>query len=189
MISKENTRIWKISVIIHPSDEFITQVTVLKDQLKNEIGWYNSCHSRAHITVCELDSEEIELKEIKNQLTHISYRLQSKQVKFTSFNTFENGTFFMTPEPISKHYLEFILQEIHSNFTIPVRVKNFEPHITIGRRLTTFKIKKAKQLFNQPLDLSFECSRIALRVFNKHQKQYEIIGIYPFMGRTKGIEL
>ena len=28
----------KISVIIHPSDEFITQVTVLKDQLKNEIG-------------------------------------------------------------------------------------------------------------------------------------------------------
>lgn len=84
----------KISVIIHPSDEFITQVTVLKDQLKNEIGWYNSCHSRAHITVCELDSEEIELKEIKNQLTHISYRLQSKQVKFTSFNTFENGTFF-----------------------------------------------------------------------------------------------
>ncbi|WP_431242086.1 hypothetical protein ACQ9BO_19415 [Flavobacterium sp. P21] len=53
------------SVVIHPSDNGIDSVKVMKDYLKSKIGWFNSCNSVAHITICEFKIDESQLDSIK----------------------------------------------------------------------------------------------------------------------------
>lgn len=176
-----------LSVIIHPSDEVIEEVRLMKELLASKIGWYASKNSLAHLTINEFEAPETELETIKKKVTSISRYLKSESVIFDHFGTFPNGAFFLSPEPESKLYLKKTMQEVHQAFPYKTILKSFEPHISIGRKLSLEQIELGKSLLGDR-SFSFMCDRLALRLFNTERKQFDIIGEYPFGGMNRGGE-
>ncbi|MDI9310845.1 MAG: 2'-5' RNA ligase family protein [Limnohabitans sp.] len=176
-----------LSVIIHPSDEIIEEVRLMKETLASKIGWYHSKNSLAHITINELETNESELEKIKRKLSTISRYLKTQEVIFDDFGTFPNGAFFLSPDVDSRLYLKNTMQDFHNSFDYKTTIKSSEPHISIGRKLTLEQIEIGKALFEKP-NLSFTCNRIALRLFNTERRQFDIIEEYSFGNECRGGE-
>lgn len=174
-----------LSVIIHPSDEILEEVRLMKESLASKIGWYHSKNSLAHITINEFETPESELKNIKRKLTLISKYLKMQDVIFNDFGTFPNGAFFLSPDENSKVYLKKTMQEVHQAFGYKTILKSSEPHISIGRKLSLEQIEIGKSLFESP-NLLFTCNRLALRLFNTERKQFDIEEEYIFGNEDKG---
>lgn len=171
----------KYSIIIHPSETVLEEVKQMKKLLASKIGWYNSKNSLAHITINEFERDERDLDKIKAVVTKITTYLKTQDVVFDSFNTFPNGAFFLAPNEESKLYLKEIMTEIHNKFPFTTKIKSNEPHISIGRRISPEKLNIAYSLFKEKPTVTFNCDRLALRVFNQERKQFDIIETFPFL--------
>lgn len=57
----------KYSIAFIPDSKTSEEVKKLKLQLADEIGWYNSKNSLAHITICEFTSTDKEIEIIKKR--------------------------------------------------------------------------------------------------------------------------
>ncbi len=172
----------KYSIVIQPSNSVIEEVRHMKELLASKIGWYNSKNSFAHITINEFEQDEMKLVNIKSKLTEITTYLKSREVQFTSFDTFPNGAFFFKPNVASRYYLKEIMTSVHQKFSYPTNIKSYEPHISIGRRIQPKNIEIAKSLFSKNPNISFTCETIALRCLNEERKQFDIIATFSFLG-------
>ena len=57
----------KYSVAIHPSEDIILLVKEMKKKLFDEVNWFHSKNSIAHITICEFEATDDEIEIIKNK--------------------------------------------------------------------------------------------------------------------------
>ncbi len=168
------------SVVIHPSDNGIDSIKTMKDYLKSKIGWFNSCNSVAHITICEFTIEESQLNIYKHKLLKTCDTFTPFQVNLNHFSSFENsGAFFIAPTKDSKENLVPIMKKIHDTLKTLKLKKSEEPHLSIGRRLTPENLKIASQLFTT-IDIDFLCNEIVLREFDPVKKQFFVIDTFPF---------
>ena len=174
-----------LSVIIHPSDQAVEAVRLMKESLASKIGWYHSKNSLAHITINEFEVPESELGNIKRKLAAISRYLKAQDVVFNDFGAFPNGAFFLSPDAVSKLYLKKTMQNVHQAFPYKTILKSSEPHISIGRKLSLEHIEIGKSLLGNPR-LSFTCDRLALRLFNTERKQFGIVEEYLFGNEERG---
>ncbi|WP_428225233.1 2'-5' RNA ligase family protein [Flavobacterium sp.] len=168
------------SVIIQPSPEVIQEVKKMKDVLFTEIGWYNSRNSLAHITLNEFECSNDQIEKIKEQLSKIVLPFQTQEVVFDHFDHFANGAFFLAPNADSKQYFKTIMQEFHKKFNFKTTLKSTEPHLSIGRRITTENIQKTYNCFSNKPQIRFNCDRLALRIFNTQRKQFDTIDEFLF---------
>jgi hypothetical protein len=77
------------SLVIHPPEDILLLIKTMKEQLANEVGWYNSKNSVGHITICEFKATETAIESIKKQIIKLcdSFQTKSKPVPvFTSQN-------------------------------------------------------------------------------------------------------
>lgn len=175
----------RYSLVINPHETIIDLVKIMKNELAQEIGWFHSKNSLAHITINEFMANENEIESIKKQLDTICESLKPVSVYLNAFDHYPNGAFFIAPDAVSKIDLKQIMKHINQSFPIKTIFKNNEPHLSIARKLTSENISKSYRLFSKPIDLKFECKSIALRLFNPKIKQFEIIAYFEFRNNPK----
>jgi 2'-5' RNA ligase len=167
----------KYSITFIPDAIVIDKVKEIKLRLADNIGWFNSKNSLAHITICEFTSNEIEI--IKNQISRITATFSPFNVKLVDFESYPNGTFFIKPSKDSKEDLKKIMKNLTASLTIKKMYKSSEPHLSIARKLDNEKLKIAIDLF-QKIELTFLCTSVFLREFNPSLKQFEVIDSFLF---------
>lgn len=175
--------IQRYSLVVHPPQEIITAISYMKEFLADTIGWYVSKNALAHITINEFELDDAEIHRLERHIQHLCEPLIPQQVLFNSFGTFPNGAFFLATDSSSRGILKDYLKQIHGSFTYPIMHKSTEPHLTIGRRLNSEALAKAITLFATP-EISFFCDTVALRRFDPQRKQFEVIRLFTFEGKT-----
>ena len=174
------TELEKYSLVFQPCEKGIQMVKSIKESLKNKIGWFSSCHSLAHSTICEYLANGNDLSKIKKQVTEILKYENSQYVYFDDYSAFpKNGAFFIAPALKSRQFLKNKMQAITSIDFDTKMFKSTEPHLTVGRKLDQDKLAVAFENF-KAIDLDFFCSSIFLRRFNPIKKQYDTIEEFKF---------
>lgn len=169
----------KYSIAFIPDSKTSEEVKKLKLQLADEIGWYNSKNSLAHITICEFISTDKEIEIIKKKIARITKTFTPFQVLLNGFDSYPNGAFYISPSENSKKGLKKIMKSLTSSLIEKKMYKSNEPHLSIARKLSLEKLAIAHKLF-QETELSFQCDKIFLRKFNPNIKQFEIINSFDF---------
>ncbi|GEC71484.1 2'-5' RNA ligase [Flavobacterium flevense] len=175
----------KYSVVISPPEAIIITVKTMKEALFNEIDWFNSKNSLAHITINEFMTSDNEIEILKKQLETIAESLKPVHVHLNAFDNYPNGAFFIAPDAVSKIDLKKIMKHVNQSFRAKTIIKSSEPHLSIGRKLSPENIATAYRLFSEPIDLNFVCNRITLRCFNPEMRQFEIIEHFEFKNNPK----
>ena len=170
----------KYSFVFQPCEKVIEVVKSIKESLKTKIGWFSSCHSLAHITICEYHADMDDLSHIKKQVAEVLKYEHSQYVYFDEYNAFpKSGAFYIAPALKSKQFLKKKMEAITNiNFTSEF-YKSDEPHLTVGRKLDQEKLAVAFESF-KAIDLDFFCSSIFLRKFNPIRQQYDVIEEFKF---------
>lgn len=170
----------KYSLVFQPCEKGIQLVKSIKESLKSKIGWFSSCHSLAHITICEYHADVDTLFYIKTQLAEILKFEQSQYVYFDEYRTFpEHGTFYIAAALKSRQFLKRKMEAITKIDFASELYKSEEPHLTVGRKLDQEQLAIAAASLKS-IDLDFFCSSIFLRKFNPIRKQYDIMEEFKF---------
>ncbi|PJJ07301.1 2'-5' RNA ligase [Flavobacterium sp. 1] len=167
------------SLVIHPPEDILILVKSMKEQLANEVGWYNSKNSVGHITICEFKATETAIESIKKQISTLCDFLIPATVHLNGFGSFSNGAFFIAPDNDSKKDLKHIMKRFNKSLQIQDMKKSNSPHLSIARRLSPENLIKANQLFTA-IDLHFVCDRVVLRQFDENIKQFFVTDTFPF---------
>lgn len=169
----------KYSIAIHPSEEIIEDIKTMKEQLASEIGWYKSKNSIAHITICEFEATDDDLKKVYSELTKISAPISPLNVSTKDFDLFPNGAFFIAIEEDSKKSLRPLMKQYHNTLSVKTHHHSDTPHITIGRGLNEEQLVCAQNLFKS-YQKSFHCDCIVLRKFDPIVKQFHVTEKFYF---------
>lgn len=175
-----STHVEKYSLVFQPCEKGIQVVKSIKESLKTKIGWFSSCHSLAHITICEYIADVDNLSKIKKQVAEVLKYEHSQYVYFDEYSAFpKSGAFFIAPALKSKQFLKSKMQAITNIDFSTELYKSDEPHLTVGRKLDQEELAIAFDHF-KAIDLDFFCSSIFLRKFNPTRKQYDTIEEFKF---------
>lgn len=177
----------KYSLCFQPDATLIEQVKVMKLQLGEVIGWYNSKNSLAHLTIAEFQASEKDIERMHQQILRCCAGFTPVETHLSSFGTYPNGTFFLEVDAIAKPQLKAYAQKLFQTLQLKNAYKCTDPHLSIGRKLDETKIQQAHALFEQP-NLSFCCDLIVLRRLNMERRQFDIISHYPFLSQPTAEE-
>ena len=166
-------------IAIYPSETILLLVKAMKEKLFEEVKWFHSKNSVAHITICVFQATEDKIEFITHKLDLLCATFEPFEVQLNSFDSYSNGAFFISPCEDSKIKLKKIVNKVHELLHNLEMQKNSDPHISIARRLTPEKLEKAKHLFTT-INASFLCDSIVLRKFNPDLKQFFITDTFPF---------
>lgn len=170
----------KYSVAIYPSLAVIDSVKTMKGYLKSKIGWYNSCNSTAHITICEFTIDDSQIDLIKNKLLKVSDTFTPFLVHLDHFGAYDNaGAFFISPNEEAKTKLKPIMKKIQETLKSLKLKKSDDPHMSIGRKLTPENLKTASELFTT-IEIDFQCKEFVLRELDPIKKQFFVIDTFEF---------
>lgn len=167
------------SLVIHPPEPILALVKSMKEQLADEVGWFNSKNSVGHITICEFKATEKQLENIKNRIQKVCDILTAVNVDLNEFGSFPNGAFFIAPDMDSKKIIKHIMKQFNKSLLIPNMLKSDNPHLSIARRLKPENLAKANRMFTT-INISFVCDSVVLREFDEQIKQFFVIDTYKF---------
>lgn len=159
------------SLVIQPHEEILVLIKYMKEQLANEVGWYNSKNAVGHITICEFTATDEIIGIIKKQITQLCISLNTVNVHLNKFDSFPNGAFFIAPDNDSKKDLKHIMKHFNKSLRLHNMKKSDNPHLSIARRLSPENLEKANQFFNA-IDLDFICDSVVLRQFDPNKKHF-----------------
>ncbi len=179
----------RYSIVFQPPLEITEQVDVIKLNLASIIGWFPSRNSKAHITIQEFTVDKRKLELIIKQLERCCNSLQAVMVKLNTFDHFPNGAFYLKPDMESTELLRTLMKYIQKTVPTPNTHRGTHPHLTIARRLSLENVAIAHQILNAT-ELTFLCDTVALRRFNVHKKQFEVVQLFPFrnLADTFGVQ-
>src|SRR6185436_5866331 len=100
---------------------------------------------------------------------------------FNKTGHFMNGAYYLAPDGASEKMMSRMMKLFHKSCTLPATDKSQNPHISIGRKLTSTQLQSAKKLFDErQFNIAFRCEGIHIRKFNSVKKQYEVIEFHEF---------
>lgn len=187
-IFEKNNEMNKYSVVFMPDLQTIETVKQLKLLLADKIGWFNSKNSLAHFTIFEFLEEEIQEDKFCLQLDRIASEINSFNMQCDAFDWFDNGAFYIKPNAISSIKMTELMKQVLKESTqIKKTITNTNPHLSIARRLSPYKLEIAQQLFTT-VDLEFVVTNLTLRKFDENLKQFIIYKEFPLLGKPKEIQ-
>ena len=179
----------KVSLAFIPCESVNAKIKNLKEILRSAIGWYSSCNSAGHVTICEFETTWDELNRIASLLVEKLQYEHAQHVYFNDYSIFRHGdtyTYYIAPTVQSKYYFNqrsaTVIDALKDRF--PLKAISKEPHLSIGRKLEEKALKEAKSNLQQ-IDLDFYCDAVFVRVFNTEVKQYDIYAKIPFGGKER----
>jgi 2'-5' RNA ligase len=176
------------SIAIYPSEAILDLVKSMKLQLAQEVGWFHSKNSDAHITICEVKATDVTIEIIKKRLTAICDTLKPVEVRLNKFGSYPNGAFFIALDEDSKNNLKPIMKRVQDSLRGFDLQKSDDPHLSIARRLPPENLKKAIRLFRS-IDVYFLCDSIVLRKFDENIKQFYVTDTFTFNSNPPPPEL
>ncbi|MDM1296199.1 2'-5' RNA ligase family protein [Sphingobacterium sp. N143] len=184
----------KYSFVFQPDAAGIDLVAGYKQRLRTALaerfpdkskGWYHSCNSKAHVTICAFGANEEKLALAMVELQKALCYEHSQYVYFDHFAAFAGGAFYIAPTVHARSYLRDRARKvIRALDRFDLMEISDEPHISIGRRLEPEKIAVADEVL-RTVDLSFMCSGVHVRRFNADLGQYEVIDFVKFGNQSK----
>lgn len=171
----------KYSLCFQPDEATLELVKQMKLQLADEIGWYNSKNSLAHITISKFKTDLNGIKKIAELVRTQCSTFTPVQVLFNNYGQYPNGAFFLAVDEFSKPILQEYAKKVMRKVVLPEIYKSNEPHMSIARKLDPERLERALVYFQKPA-ISCLCNHIALRQFNPDRRQYDIIATFPFLG-------
>ncbi|ARS39330.1 hypothetical protein CA265_06555 [Sphingobacteriaceae bacterium GW460-11-11-14-LB5] len=172
----------RYSIVVHPHQEAINDVKVLKDILWFKIGWYNSRNSEAHITIMMFWADQYELECCKKRIEKICRSQRPKEVIFDSLSVSKfSHAVVLLPNDSSKPYLNDLLKIFRKGLKTNYAVNGANAHISIGRELSSAQIDQAAHLYGN-INLEFNCDTIAIRKFDKVKQQFVVINEFKLLG-------
>jgi len=177
----------KYSIAICPPSVVVDHVRVMKNLLKEQIKWFASCRSEAHITINTLEATDEELQRWKNYLVIFCKNESPFEIHLTRFDFNSTGAFIMRPDEASGNHLLEMMKKFHESKPLHAVSESTDAHLSIARRLKPEQLQTVKTLYeNQHPDLKFSCDNIAIRKFNPQIRQYEIESRCGFAGIPMG---
>jgi len=176
------------SIAIYPSGAILDLVKSMKIQLAQEVGWFHSKNSAGHITICEVKATDTTIEIIKKRLSEVCDTLKPVEVRLNKFGSYPSGAFFIAPDEDSKNNLKPIMKRVQDSLRTFDLQKSDDPHLSIARKLTPEKQKRAIRLF-PPIDVLFLCDSIVLRKFDENIKQFFVTDTFTFNGNPPPPEL
>jgi 2'-5' RNA ligase len=174
----------KYWVGICPPEETVEEVAALKQELKQQIGWYASVNSKAHITFCEFFDGMGKLEAMESYLTQLCGSLQSFPVCLTHAQQLHKA-YCLYPDENSKDQLIQLMRNFHSSKPFATETKSIHPHLSIGRQLDEEQLNVADALFRERFfDIEFVCSALTIRKFNPVKGQYDVYRQFGFGKRV-----
>jgi len=184
----------KYSFVFQPDEAGLVLVDGLKQQLRAALaeefpdkdkGWYHSCNSKAHVTICAFAGNEDALAQAIAALQQTMRYERSQYVYFDHFSSFAGGAFYIAPTVHARSYLKDRARKVvHTLNSFDLIEISDEPHISIGRRLEPERLDFAKKLLRS-VDLSFMCAGVYIRRFNPDMGQYEPVDFVKFGNQSK----
>lgn len=156
----------------------------MKQKLKSALGTrFGSVNSEAHITFNVFRCEDAELESRIKVVQEFCTLAFAKEIRFDAFGHYSNGAFFLSPDSESYTYIKYMMilfHKLHSDFNSKM---SDDPHMSIGRQLTTSQLEIAYEAFaTERPSLSFSFDRLGLRRFNRSRMQYDVVESFPFLG-------
>ncbi|SDG99476.1 hypothetical protein SAMN05421827_11475 [Pedobacter terrae] len=170
------------SIVVYPQSKSINEVSVLKKILADEIGWYSSRNSEAHITIIEFLADQYELGFYKKCIEKIcgSQRPQEVTFDYLSLSKFSQAIVLLPNGP-SKLYLNDLLKTFRKKLKSKNTINGSNAHISIGRELSSSQIDQAENLYG-PINIAFNCNTIAIRKLDEIKKQFVVINEFKLLG-------
>lgn len=141
--------------------------------LKNHIGRFGSVNVAAHITVINFENE-LSLQLHLDRIREFCKTAISQKVTLSTWDSFGERTFFISPDQTSQQYLDNLIIDLH--LYLGFKINNAHAHLSIARGLDAKKMEMANELFrNTPINLEFNCDSFYLRRFNDQTQQYSDI--------------
>ena len=164
----------KYSIVVHPA-ELLDEIKKIKQDLKSLIGWYSSVNALAHFTICEFQSDEMQLEKVKQEVFKLIVNWQKKVIHLNSFDSYTSGAFYIKQDEDCSIYLQDLFNAVGSKVKeiIPDVYICTTPHLSIGRRLNQEQLQVAKDTFTTYSN-SFLCDGVMIREFNPVRKQYDL---------------
>ncbi|MDF2477847.1 MAG: hypothetical protein K0S24_3330 [Sphingobacterium sp.] len=184
----------KYSFVFQPDEAGLEMVDGFKQQLRvalaeefpdKEKGWYHSCNSKAHVTICAFAGDDDTLAQAITALQQSLRYERSQYLYFDHFSSFAGGAFYIGPTLHARSYLRDRSRKVVQTLSPfdPIEISD-EPHISIGRRLEPERLEFAKKLLRS-VDLSFMCTGVHIRRFNPDIGQYEPVDFVKFGNQSK----
>ena len=172
------------NVAICPTGLMERIIKDMKRQLYSIIGWFGSCNAQPHLTIDGFFADEASAQLLREQLTAFCASVQRGYLTFNSIDAFKNSrTLFVAPDSESKEWLINLMNNYSAFFGKPQIQRNFNPHMTIGRKIDPCKFDHAKELFvGKEMCLPLLCNNIALRRFYAGRRQFEVVARFYFGG-------
>lgn len=164
----------KYSIVVHP-EELLDDIKKIKQDLKSLIGWYSSVNALAHLTICEFWADDIQLMQVKEELTKLIAGWRREVVSLDSYDAFRGRAFYIKPDEYSSLYLQELLKAVGDKvkeILIGAHICT-TPHLTIGRKLNEEQLEVAKRTFTSYHN-SFLCNGVMIREFNPIRMQYDL---------------
>ncbi|CAM3739008.1 2'-5' RNA ligase family protein [Sphingobacterium prati] len=184
----------KYSFVFQPDEAGLILVDGFKQRLRAALaeefpdkdkGWYHSCNSKAHVTICAFAGNDGTLAEAIAVLQQALLYERSQYVYFDHFSSFAGGAFYIGPSLHARSYLREKARKIVQvlgRFDL-IEISD-EPHISIARRLEQERLEFAKKLLRS-VDLNFMCTGVHIRRFNPDIGQYEPVNFVKFGNQSK----
>lgn len=170
----------KYWVGICPPAEIVDTVATLKQELKQQIGWYHSVNSKAHITFCEFYDTMGRLEMMENYLNQFCSSLEGISVRLNHAERLHKA-YCLYPDEITKQKLIQLMRSFHKHKPFPTETKSLHPHLSIARQLTDKQLLIADSLFgNRIYAVEFVCNDITIRKFNPEKGQYDVFKEFSF---------
>lgn len=170
----------RYSLCFQPDDTTIEIVRQMKLRLADEIGWYNSKNSLAHMTISKFQTDTVGINKIAELVRQQCSTFTPTPVVFNDYGQYPNGAFFLAVEAEAQIPLREYAKKVMSKVSLPDVYKSNEPHLSIARKLDPERLQRALVFFDKPA-ITFMCNQVALRRFNPDRRQYDIIDIFPFL--------
>ncbi len=166
------------SVVIHPPEEVISTIASLKKRLEQEIGWYPSVHSLAHITFNVFKAKASAIPVWETFLGEFSGKQSPTPLYFDRTESFSNGSFVLLANEETDVYLKETMRTFNNNRPKGAVQRAQRPHLTIARKLNTEQMAMATALITD-INIHFTFDRLVLRKLNLAKGQYETIATFP----------
>jgi 2'-5' RNA ligase len=173
----EDIKVKDFFILIEPPKNVIDYVSILKKELKEDFGLFDSEKVKAHITVSNFLVTQKRMDDVLAKIQRIVSLFSTFEMRLQDFKVFESGnTFYIGVQPsYTFNSLTNEFQSIKKEVVKTTKFYNNEPpHLTIARNFNTKVFSQIKDRYlEKPFYYTFDVKKLTLFTRSNAKENYE----------------